>query len=611
MQALSQTVRSTAPIQHLVQFYNADPAAWAKTVGRYLADGLRSGEAVLVIATPEHRKTIARQLASIGCDPESPKYAVRVVFLDAGYTLAKFTVAGKPDRERFRDVMGAEVQRLLSATQAGGVRAYGEMVGVLWSAKQFSAAVELEEFWNGLLRSTNLKLFCGYPIDVFADDVNRPYLDALVCAHTHVVPTSDNGELQDAIMRAASEVAGMSTIEALIEPDRHPNTYIPPAEAAIWGLRDKLPAVAGEVIASARRYFQAGKRFRALIEHSSDAISLIDAQAYITFASGSTSRVLGYRPDEVVGRNAFEFVHPEDRAKVQRTVVAVRKSAGIPVYVRARILAKGGDWRWAECTFTNLLDDPDVGAIVANYRDITERKAFEEKQKRHAEELARNNAELESFAYAATHDLREPLRTVSAFTQLLLSGDAPPEQKERYSKFILDAVAYMSQMIDDLLQLTRIGTNHRSDSVDLGRMVEQAVQSLEQPINQSGASIECGPLPCLFGNESELTLLMQNLLGNAMKYRGNDAPQIRVSAERAGDVWVVRVRDNGIGIAPAYREQIFGLFKRLQPRSVPGTGIGLAISKKIVEGMGGRIWVESQPGQGSTFCFTAPAAPES
>ena len=133
---------------------------------------------------------------------------------------------------------------------------------------------------------------------------------------------------------------------------------------------------------------------------------------------------------------------------------------------------------------------------------------------------------------------------------------------------------------------------------------------LEQAIHESGASITLGPLPRVLGNESQLTGLMQNLLSNAIKYRGAEPVRIEVTAEPMANEWVVKVRDNGIGIAPAYHEQIFGLFKRLHQRSVPGTGIGLAICKKIVDGMGGRIWVESEPGKGSTFCFTAQSAPD-
>ncbi len=332
--------------------------------------------------------------------------------------------------------------------------------------------------------------------------------------------------------------------------------------------------------------------------------------ANITYASASTARVLGYPPEELLGRNAFELIYPEDVERVEHTLQRARNNPREPVQVRARLLGSDAQWRWVEGTFTSLIDDPDVRAIVANYRDITEQKATEEKQKKVAEELARYNAELESFAYAATHDLREPLRTVSAFTQLLVQRGGCDEESQQYSKFILDSVGHMSSMLDDLLALTSLSSEDSRERVDLNCAVEQAVKYLEQAIHESGAGITVGPLPCVLGNASQLTGLMQNLLSNAIKYRGSQALRIEVTAEPMETGWVVKVRDNGIGIAPAYHDQIFGLFKRLHQRSVPGTGIGLAICKKIVEGMGGRIWVESEIGKGSTFCFTAQSAPK-
>ena len=192
-----------------------------------------------------------------------------------------------------------------------------------------------------------------------------------------------------------------------------------------------MPGQANDVIGTAQRYYQSEKRFRALIENSSDAISLFDPDANITYASASTARVIGYQPHELVGRNVNEFVHPDDLETVQHALQEARVNPRHPVNLRARLLAKDRQWRWVEGTFTDLIDDQDVRAVVANYRDITQQKAAEEKQQKDAEELARYNAELESFAYAATHDLREPLRTVSAFTQLLVrrAGSRRRERK--------------------------------------------------------------------------------------------------------------------------------------------------------------------------------------
>jgi PAS domain S-box-containing protein len=610
MQAASQRAQTTDSSQHLVQFYDADHAAWSKSVGRFLTDGLELGEAVLVIATPEHRGTIANQLSILGCDADESAHRGRVAFCDAAQTLAKFMPGQEPDWHQFQSTVGGEMQRLIALSLNGGFRAYGEMVGVLWSARKFSAAIRLEEYWNRFLQSTNFKLFCGYPINIFTDDFNHAHLDAVVCAHTHVIPTGEHGDVQQAVTRALDQVPGANLVEleAFVQPNRYPNTNVPLAEAAILGMRSHLPLQARDVIGTARLYYQSEKRFRALIENSSDAISLFDTEGNITYASASTARVLGLQPQQLVGRNALEFIHPDDLETVRHKLGEAWANPNNPVRARARLLGKDAQWRWVEGTFTNLIDDPDVRALVANYRDITQQKAAEDQQREDTEELARYNAELESFAYAATHDLREPLRTVSAFTQLLVQRSGSAEENEEYSKFILDSVAHMSRMLDDLLALTSVTSTNAREPVDLRRAVEQAVHHLEQAIYESGAAITLGPLPCVLGNESQLTGLMQNLLGNAIKYRGAEPVRIVVTAEPRGSEWVVKVKDNGIGIAPAYHEQIFGLFKRLHQRSVPGTGIGLAICKKIVDGMGGRIWVESEPGKGSTFCFTAQSS---
>jgi PAS domain S-box-containing protein len=611
MQAATRRAQKTEPPEHSeasrhqVQFYDADPGAWANSVGAYVSEGLKQGEAVLIIATPEHRRTISRQLKG--------DYTGRLAFRDAAQTLAKFMVAGLPDWERFYQTVGGEIDRLLARSLNGGFRAYGEMVGVLWSAGEFSAAIQLEEFWNRLLRSGGFKLFCGYPINIFSDEFNHSDLDAVICAHTHVVPTGERADIEDAVTRALGPIATGDAIdlERFIQPSRHPNTRIPLAEAAILGLRQNLPGQADDILGTAGYYYQSERRFRALIENSSDAVSLLDPKGDIIYTSASTARVLGYQSHDLVGRNACELIHPDDLETVQRMLEEVQNNPRSSVQMRARVLAKDSLWRWVEGTFTNLIDDADVGAIVANYRDITRQKADEEKQQRNIEELARYNAELESFAYAATHDLREPLRTVSAFTQLLVQQSGTHEEQEQYAKFILDSAAHMSRMLDDLLALTSVNSNAARQPVDLRCAVDQAINYLEQAIHESGASITVGPLPSVLGNESQLTGLMQNLLANAIKYRGTEAVCIDVTAEPMGTGWVVKVRDNGIGIAPDYHEQIFGLFKRLQHRSVPGTGIGLAICKKIVDGLGGRIWVESEVGRGSTFCFTAQSALES
>jgi light-regulated signal transduction histidine kinase (bacteriophytochrome) len=242
--------------------------------------------------------------------------------------------------------------------------------------------------------------------------------------------------------------------------------------------------------------------------------------------------------------------------------------------------------------------------------ELDERRRAEQQLARYAGELARSNAELEQFANVASHDLQEPLRMVSSFTQLLgkryrgkLDQDA-----DEFIGFAVDGASRMQQLINDLLAYSRVGTRGKPfKPADCEVIFREARDNLMKAIEESGADITQDPLPKVLGDEVQLIQLFQNLVANAIKFRSQEPIQIQVSAERKGQEWVFAIKDNGIGIAAEQQERIFSVFQRLHHRSeYPGTGIGLAICKKIVERHGGRIWVESQPGKGSTFYFSIP-----
>lgn len=227
--------------------------------------------------------------------------------------------------------------------------------------------------------------------------------------------------------------------------------------------------------------------------------------------------------------------------------------------------------------------------------------------------LERSNAALQEFAYVASHDLQEPLRAVASFTQLLRKryGDSLDATANEFMDFAADGAVRMQRLIDDILAYSRVTTHGKPlESTDLGGAAERAIANLQYAIKDRSADVRVGPLPCVQGDSVQLTQLFQNLIGNALKY-GGDAPAVAVSAAREGEVWRVSVKDNGIGIAPEYRERVFRIFQRLHTRAeYSGTGVGLAICKGIVERHGGRIWVESNDGQGAAFCFTLHPAKE-
>src|SRR6266446_4721553 len=236
------------------------------------------------------------------------------------------------------------------------------------------------------------------------------------------------------------------------------------------------------------------------------------------------------------------------------------------------------------------------------------RRQSEEDLARKVEELARSNADLEQFAYVASHDLQEPLRMVAAYTQLLAERyrGKLDENADKFIGYASEGALRMQSLIQDLLAFSRVGRNG-SGRVDCNAVMGEVLVSLGSAIQESGAVVTHAALPEVWANRTQMAQIFQNLIGNAIKFRGKEPPAISVEAEKAGQQWLFSVSDNGIGIAPEYAENIFVVFQRLHARTeYPGNGIGLAICKKIVERNGGKIWVESQPGSGSSFKFTLP-----
>jgi light-regulated signal transduction histidine kinase (bacteriophytochrome) len=238
----------------------------------------------------------------------------------------------------------------------------------------------------------------------------------------------------------------------------------------------------------------------------------------------------------------------------------------------------------------------------------------EARLRRLSEELERSNAELEQFAYEASHDLQEPLRMVASYTALLgetYKGKLGPDA-DKYIGYAVDGARRMQALINDLLQYSRVGRKQGAlAAVSMNAAFEQALVNLQAAIWDSAATVTRDDLPSVRGDQVLLTQVFQNLVGNAVKFRGTAPPAVHVSAVRSGSEWVFSVRDNGIGFDPRYAERIFVLFQRLHGRDrYQGTGIGLAVCKKVIERHGGRIWAESKPGQGSTFSFTIPVSSE-
>ena len=351
---------------------------------------------------------------------------------------------------------------------------------------------------------------------------------------------------------------------------------------------------------------------RLLMSTIPDRIFFKDLQSRIVRNNAAHARGFGTTPDACVGKTDFDFF---SREYAERTFAEEQEiiRTGNPIINKdQRIVRRDGTVVWGSTTKMPWRD-PD-GQIIGTFgltRDVTATKEAEARLRKEHEELTRSNAELEQFAYVASHDLQEPLRAVASCVQLL---------KKRYEgrldaradEFILHAVEgtkRMQALINDLLAYSRVGTHQQPfEPVDCSEIVEEALANLTVAVQESGATVTRDPLPTVMADPTHLTQVFQNLIGNALKFRAEDRkPLIHLTAKNAAGQWTFAVRDNGIGIEPQYFERIFRVFQRLHTRErYPGTGIGLAICKKIVDRHGGRIWIESQPGQGSTFYFTLP-----
>jgi PAS domain S-box-containing protein len=324
-------------------------------------------------------------------------------------------------------------------------------------------------------------------------------------------------------------------------------------------------------------------------------------------------RLFGLEPGEFskTYEGFARLVHPADRDRVAREVMAsVRRGAPFSSQYRA-VWPGDGSVHWIAARGKVYRDEAGKPVRMTGVCwDITEQKVMEEELERSAAELKRSNKELEQFAYIASHDLQEPLRMVTSYLQLIERRykDQLDSKANQFIEFAVDGAKRMSVLIRDLLAYSRIGTRRTAiEPVDVAGCIRLALENLKIAIAEKNASVSVDPMPTVDGDAGQLTQLFQNLISNGIKFCGEGTPRIHVSARRGEDEWVFSVTDNGIGIEPQYMERIFVIFQRLHTRDqYPGTGIGLAICKKIVEGHGGRMWVESEPGKGASFLFSIP-----
>jgi PAS domain S-box-containing protein len=343
-----------------------------------------------------------------------------------------------------------------------------------------------------------------------------------------------------------------------------------------------------------------------VVEQSPVAVVITDPDGTIEYVNAQFTVSSGYEAAEAIGRNSRILASGETPREVYRGMWAAiaegRRWAGELLNRR-----KDGSLHWEMVVIAPVMGDGGRAAhYVAIKEDVTERRSLEDK-------LRQTNAELEQFAYVASHDLRQPLRMVTSYLGLIehrLGPDLAGDVRE-FLGFAVDGAKRMDRLILDLLEYSRTGMAGERGPIPLAEAVADALVNLTVAVREADAEVTVAEgLPVVAGDPTELTRLFQNLIGNAVKYRApGRRPKVEIGWRRQGNLWQVSVKDNGIGIAPENRERAFAIFQRLSPREgCEGTGIGLAVCKKIVENHGGRIWIDSVPGEGSTFTFTLAAA---
>lgn len=350
---------------------------------------------------------------------------------------------------------------------------------------------------------------------------------------------------------------------------------------------------------------------RLIMNSALDAIICIDTTGCITVWNPQAEKTFGWKEDEIKGRRLSETIVPEQYRALHEAGLKRYLTSREPVLLNKLIeidaLHRNGKIFPIELTIIPMRQN-DTDFFCAFIRDVTERREAETRQKEYAEDLKRKNIELEQFAYVASHDLQEPLRTVSGFVELLKRHykHEADENVTKYINYITDASDRMRRLVQDLLDYSRLGRERILETIDCNHLVQQVLSDLTMAIQESHAVINIELLPTVSGYATEMKQLFQNLISNSLKFRKRgEPPVINISAEPKQDHWQFKIADNGIGIDEKYWERIFIIFQRLHTKNeYAGTGIGLAHCKKITELHNGKIWVDSIVGEGSTFYFT-------
>lgn len=556
--------------EHFVQFYESE-IFLLDSLSEFIGAGLSAGDACIVIATKAHRETLEEILKAQGLDLATAHTHGEYIALDAVETLSKFMIDGLPEPGRFFEIIGNIIR------QAGEdrlhVRAFGEMVALLWEEGNQAGAIQLEELWNELAKTHSFSLFCAYPMHGFGKVAHDAPFTEVATRHTRVIPAESYNTLTSSDERLRAIALLQQKAESL--------------QAEIMERQEAEKALRISEI-----------RYRRLFEAARDGILIIDPRTRkIIDANPFMEELLGYTREELIGKELFEVgLHKDEQANQDAFRELLENH-----YIRYEDLpfkTKTGERREIEVV-ANLYEEEVKPIIQYNIRDISTRKKLERQK--------------DEFISMASHELKTPITSLKGFLNLLQRRLAThADGKELHYLVRMNAQIHkLTQLINDLLDISKMQAGqlvYREERFDLDALVQEIVENIQETAQTHRLLLDGQIQAEVFGDRDRIGQVLINLLNNAIKYSPQaDTVLVRVAKDENNAI--MSVQDFGIGLAHNHQQKIFERFYQVtdpEERTYPGLGIGLFISSEIVKRHGGQLWVESKKGEGATFHFILP-----
>jgi PAS domain S-box-containing protein len=591
--AMAPSVLEPPSSEHFVQFYE-DDTFLANSVANFLGGALGAGESAMMIATAAHREAVERLLTERGVDVVAARQRGNLVSLDAATTLAEFMEGSVPNAARFVEVVGGLVRRM---TEGGRrLRAFGEMVALLWAEGNKQAAIALEDLWNDLAKQRVFSLFCAYPMEKFSAEEDGNPFEHICGQHSHVIPTESY---------------------ATIATDRE-------RQLAVSKLQQRAAALEAEIERRKRVEASLAQREEELsdfLENAAEGLHKVGPDGTILWANDGELNLLGYERPEYVGHSIFEF--HVDRPVIEQMLERLVHGEAL-VDAPARLRCKNGKIKHVLVHSSGYFRDGRFVYSRCFTRDITALREAEELQKRllEKERIARAEAERishmkDEFLATLSHELRTPLNAIFGWTQIIRRSPEDAQSVAEGMAVIDRNVRAQTQLIEDLLDMSRIVAGKlrlEFQQTELAPVVEGAIEAVRPAAQAKGIQITSvldvlsGPVS---GDAGRLRQIISNLLGNAVKFTP-EGGKIEVLLERVNSHAEISVTDNGPGIRPDFLPHVFEQFRQADGsimRKHGGLGLGLSIVKQLVELHGGEVRAKSAgEGKGSSFVVLLPLA---